>query len=160
MSEKTLLDQPVPKSLIDLAQHSKNSFDSVFLGFKLSKLLDDVLLTEFADETESGELKRGNIIVSTNTQTNAWRVGKIILAGPNVRFTKPGDYIIFPNNLGIKISNIQVKGYGNLKSGLLINEQRIFGLSEPIDNLKETVYKERKEKVENISRISKKSATK
>jgi hypothetical protein len=34
---------------------------------------------------------------------------------------------MFPTNMGIGISNIDVEGHGMLKHGLFINEQRMFG---------------------------------
>lgn len=122
---------PMEKSLIDLSQVAKNSFDSTFLGFDLSQILDDVILAEFVDETENGEMMRGSLVISTNASTNAWRVGRAILVGPNVKMIKKDDYIIFPNNLGIPISNIDVENYGKLKKGIFINEQRIFGKAIP-----------------------------
>jgi len=45
---------PTQKSLIDLSELPKNSFNSVFYGFSLKHLLDDVLLVKFVDETEDG----------------------------------------------------------------------------------------------------------
>ena len=69
-----------------------------------------------------------------NADTKAWRQGKVILCGPNVKYAKSGDIICFPNNLGIPISNIHVKGHGILKKGIFINEQRIFGICEELNN--------------------------
>lgn len=120
---------PVQKSLIDLAELPKNTFNSVFYGYNLKSLLDDVLLVKFTDETEDGtSIVRNGIVVPINVDTKAWRIGEIILAGPNAKYTKQGDYVCFPNNLGVPVANIEVDGYGTLKKGIFLNEQRIFGV--------------------------------
>jgi len=85
------------KSLLDLASFPKNSFNSVLYGFKLKAVLDDVLLVRYADETSDGSLiKRGSIFVPVNVDSKAWRIGYVILAGPNAKLAKPGEYVIFP----------------------------------------------------------------
>lgn len=146
------IDVLIPqKSLIDLSQMSKNSFDSVIVGYDLSGVLDDVLLAEFVDETSTGEMMRNGIVISTNAQTNAWRIGKVILAGPTVKTIKVGDFIMFPNNMGIPVANIDVAGYGTLSKGLFINEQRIFGSVTPrkeTNNIASVITKSKKSRPE------------
>ena len=120
---------PTSKSLIDLTGFSGNSFDSVFMGYDLDKILDDVILAEFVDVTsDKDEIVRNGIIVKTNAMTNAWRLAKVILCGPNCKLVKKGDIIMFPNNMGVQITKITVTGHGNVKNGIFINEQRIFGV--------------------------------
>lgn len=120
---------PVPKSLIDFSELPKNTFDSVFMGFNLKQVLDDIILAIFIDESENGkEIVRNGILVPVNAETKAWRLGKVVLTGPSVRHTKIGDVICFPNNMGVPITNIEVDGYGKVNKGIFINEQRIFGI--------------------------------
>jgi hypothetical protein len=120
---------PTQKSLIDLSELPKNSFNSVLYGYNLKSLLDDILLVRYVDETDDGtSILRNGIVVPINAETKAWRIGEIILCGPNSKHVKNGDHICFPNNLGIPIANIEVEGYGTLKKGLFLNEQRIFGI--------------------------------
>jgi hypothetical protein len=126
---------PTQKSLIDLSELPKNSFNSVFYGFSLKTLLDDVLLVKFVDETDDGSnVLRNGIVVPVNVDTKAWRIGEVILAGPNVKYAKGGDHVCFPNNLGIPVANIAVDGYGTLKKGIFLNEQRIFGICSVLDD--------------------------
>jgi len=120
---------PTQKSLIDLSELPKNSFNSVFYGYNLKNVLDDVLLVKYVDETEDGSsIIRNGIVVPINAETRAWRIGQVILAGPNAKYVKKGDYVCFPNNLGIPVANLDVDGVGLLKKGLFLNEQRIFGI--------------------------------
>ena len=126
---------PTQKSLIDFSELPKNSFDSVFLNMGLKQVLDDVILATFIDESENGkEIVRNGILVPINADTKAWRLGKVILCGPNVKHAKAGDIICFPNNLGVPIANITVKDHGTVKKGIFINEQRIFGICEELKN--------------------------
>lgn len=130
---------PTQKSLIDLSELPKNSFNSMFVGYNLKKLLDDVMLVKFVDETDDGKsIMRNGIVVPINADTRAWRIGEVILAGPNVKHASVGDYVCFPNNLGIPVANIDVDGYGTLHKGIFLNEQRIFGICS-VSNRKETI---------------------
>lgn len=122
----------VRKSLIDLSSHSKNTFNSVFVGYDLCSLLDDIILAEFVDDGgSSNTIVRNGILVPVNAETNAWRIGKVILKGDGCKLVKSGDCICFPNNLGVPISNIEVSGHGNVRYGIFLNEQRIFGVVKP-----------------------------
>ena len=126
---------PTQKSLIDFSELPKNTFDSVFLGHNLKQVLDDVILAVFIDESDNGkEIVRNGILVPINADTRAWRLGKVILAGPNVKYAKTNDVICFPNNMGVPISNIEVDNYGTVKKGIFINEQRIFGICSKRDD--------------------------
>jgi hypothetical protein len=141
---------PTQKSLIDFSELPKNSFDSVFLGYNLKSVLDDILLVKYVDETEDGSnIMRNGIVVPINADTKAWRIGEVILAGNNVKVAKIGDFVCFPNNLGVPIANIDIDGYGTLKKGIFLNEQRIFGICS-----------QRKEDNESIASYVKKSSSK
>lgn len=120
---------PTQKSLIDLSTTPRNTFNSVFVGYDLSDLLDDILLVEFIDEGgSSNTIVRNGILVPVNADTNAWRVGKVILAGMSCRKVKKGDLVMFPNNMGVPIANIDVSGHGKVGHGIFLNEQRLFGI--------------------------------
>lgn len=124
------IDQlPTQKSLIDFSAIPKNSFNSVFYGYNLKQVLDDILLVKYVDESEDGQnIIRNGIHIPVNSDTKAWRIGEVILAGPTVKYAKVGDYVCFPNNLGVPVSNLDIDGYGTLNTGIFLNEQRIFGI--------------------------------
>lgn len=119
------------RSHIDLADRNLPT-DFGLDDYILSKLMDDVMLIEFCD-LESGEdgteyVMRGGIAIPTNQVHNMWRKGKVILKGPNVRYTDIGEVVLFPANMGIQVTNIEVEEYGKIKKGLFLNEQRMFGI--------------------------------
>tara|TARA_R100001129_G_scaffold16887_1_gene11023 strand:- start:9931 stop:10347 length:417 start_codon:yes stop_codon:yes gene_type:complete len=114
------------RSLIDLSDPDKGDFG--IDDYELSFIFDDILLIEYVDETEQGEVERNGILVPTNALTKAWRKGKVILAGPDVKYTKEGDIVIFPNNMGVTISGVLIEGKGKIKKGIFLNEERMFGI--------------------------------
>ncbi len=130
------IDLLTPKrSLIDLSVPTEGSFDSAIIGYQMSKLMEDVLLCKYKDETEDGQaLIRNGIHIPLNVDTKAWRIGEVLLAGTKSEYVKVGDHICFPNNLGIPIANIEVEGIGKVKKGIFLNESRIFGIVKPFEN--------------------------
>lgn len=115
------------RSLIDLSSHSSGDFG--LDDYELSMILDDILLVEYVDISSDGEnIIRNGIYVPTNAVTKAWRKARVILAGPNSKYVKKDDIVIFPNSLGVTVANIDIEGYGKIKKGIFLNESRIFGI--------------------------------
>lgn len=125
------IDQLAPtRSLIDMSSHSEGNFG--LDDFVLSQVYGDIILVEFTDLSEDGDfIKRGSIFIQTNAVTKAWRKAKVVLVGTEVKNTKPGDIVMFPNDKGVTVSGMDIKGYGKVKSGMFLNEQRLFGKCEP-----------------------------
>jgi hypothetical protein len=95
-------------------------------SWRLTAVLDDILMCQFVDTNEDGtQVMRGGIFVPINVTQQAWRVAKVLLAGPRAK-VKPGQHVIFPSTFGLKASNIN-----NLKHIVFLNEDRIFGVAEP-----------------------------
>tara|TARA_R100000951_G_scaffold75469_1_gene63613 strand:- start:643 stop:1059 length:417 start_codon:yes stop_codon:yes gene_type:complete len=113
--------------LIDLSTHSEGDI-GLPDDFELSFIFDDILLVEYIDESDEGEIQRNGIYVPTNAITKAWRKARVILAGPKAKYTKEDDIVIFPNNLGVTVSNLDISGKGTIKKGVFLNEDRIFGI--------------------------------
>ena len=96
-------------------------------GWTLTNVLDDILMVQYIDVNEDGtEIKRGSIWVPINTVNFVWRVGRVILAGPNCKTVKAADHIVFPNDNGIQDANIN-----DIKNIVFLSESRIFGICEP-----------------------------
>jgi hypothetical protein len=96
-------------------------------GWKLAKVLDDILMCQYIDVSEDGtEVLRGNIWLPLNAVNFTWRLAKVLLAGPDCKTVKEGDIVMFPNDKGIQVANLN-----NLKHIVFLNETRIFGVCEP-----------------------------
>lgn len=135
MAQASIDSLATKKSLIDLDGHSDGDFG---LGdeYSLSFVFDDIILVEFIDEDSDGAgdtIMRGGIYVPTNTLSKAWRKGKVILAGPEVKYAKSGDIVMFPNDKGAPVSNLEISGHGKIGKGMFLNEQRLFGICKPRD---------------------------
>lgn len=141
------------KKIIDLDGAHNESLDNLVTeDYVLDFIFDDIILIEFIDEISDGTgdvVERGGIFVPTNSIQRAWRKGKIILAGPECKYAKKGDVVVFPNNLGMGLANTEIGGYGWLRKGIFLNESRLFGICS------------KKKKVnESKSRRAKKNTTK
>jgi len=117
------IDTDKVKGLVRIENHLTSDLN--LAGWKLVQVLDDILMCQFADINEDGTMvKRGELWVPINAVHQAWRVAKVLLAGPAAK-VKPGQYVIFPSTFGMRASNIN-----NLKHIVFLNEDRIFGVAE------------------------------
>ena len=120
------------RSLIDLSD--PNAGEVGIDDYELNFIFDDILLIEYVDETEHGDVMKGGIVVPSNALNKAWRKGKVILSGPDAKYTKEGDIVIFPNNMGVTISGVTITGKGKVKKGVFLNEERMFGICKLKDD--------------------------
>lgn len=135
---KADIDKLAPtKGLIDLSSHSSGE-SPLIDGYTLDNIYDDIILVRPVDESEDGDaiLKNG-VYIPKNAVTQAWRVGKVLLKGPNANNVEVGDYVIFPNDRGLTVKNINVTGVGKVKAGYFLNEQRLFGTCSPLPDSEE-----------------------
>lgn len=119
---------PNERGLIDLDTYTNDTF--TLLGFKLSQVLDDIILVKYADlADDTGDtVVRNGVMIPLAHVERAWRIGQVVLAGPNCRYTAVGDYVCFPSDKGLPCSNLNVDGIGVLKDATFLNEARIFGI--------------------------------
>lgn len=116
------------KGTIQLDKYTASENFNLF-GFELSGVLDDILLVKYVDCNEDGtELLKNGVWVPINTSTFTWRIGEVILAGPNCDLVKVGDHVCFPNDKGISVGNLEVVDHGKIKNSCFLNEDRIFGV--------------------------------
>lgn len=95
--------------------------------WNLAKVLDDILMCQYIDINEAGtEVKRGSIWVPVNAVNFTWRLARVLLAGPDCKTVKEGDIVMFPNDKGIQVANLN--GHKHI---VFLNESRIFGVCEP-----------------------------
>lgn len=124
------------RSLIDLDSYGKGNF-GIGDDFVLSKVFDDIILVEFIDEVSDNAgdaVVRNGIFVPTNALIKAWRKAQVLLVGPSAKQCQVGDIVIFPNDKGAAVSNIEIEGHGKLKKGVFLNEQRIFGVCKKVNS--------------------------
>jgi hypothetical protein len=113
--------------LIELEQYANAALPE---DYEITEVLDDVIMGEYADLSENGKeiIRNGIYIPEAVAEQKAWRVGRVILAGPNVRSENlkvPGTHFIFPGDRGIR------SFMKNGKQLIFINEARLFGVCSP-----------------------------
>ena len=124
---------PVPvhmqkTSALNFEKHASDTFTLVD-DFVLDKVLDNIILVKYVDTPDSNQtVMRNGILVPIDHTKAAWRIGQIILAGPDCKNVKIGDYVCFPNDKGIPVSNVVVKDLGKIKQSIFLDETRIFGV--------------------------------
>ena len=80
------------------------------------------------EDAQGSAIQRNGLFIPTNAVTKAWRKAKVVLVGPSVKYCKPDDIVVFPNDKGASVSNLEIDGYGKVKKGMFLNEERLFGI--------------------------------
>lgn len=134
-SQREAFDHDAKRSLVDLERYQGTDTFSL-QGFKLSKVLDDIVLAQFVDLSNDGKsVMRNGIHIPLAQVQRTWRLAKVILIGPKVEYTTVGDIICFPDDKGIKVDNMSIKGYDkSLRDCIFINEERFFGICEELED--------------------------
>ena len=85
--------------------------------------LHDIIMAEYVDENEHGEVLRDGIWLKQEITNKLWRVAKVLKMGPQCsENVKPGVLIMFPSDRGIPM--ITFSG----KKLIFLNEERIFAI--------------------------------
>ena len=116
------------KGTIQLENYTDSENFDLF-GYELDVVLDDIILVKYLDCNDDGsEILKNGIFVPVNTSTFTWRIGEVVLAGPNCKQVEVGSIVCFPNDMGIKVGNLDVTNHGKIKNSCFLNEERIFGI--------------------------------
>ena len=106
----------LPSLNLDTMQGTRLSTDWI-----TRKLMGDVLMAEYVDENEHGEVKRDGIWLKQDITHKLWRVAKVLMKGPkcsnNIQI---GDLVRFPGDRGIPMISTGGKKY------IYLNEERVF----------------------------------
>jgi co-chaperonin GroES (HSP10) len=92
--------------------------------YEVVELLGDIIQVEYADVANDGKslVRNGIILPNEVVDQKAWRIGKVLLVGPDARQVKKGHYVMFPGDKGL--IGIQKGG----KTVVFLDEKRIFGI--------------------------------
>ena len=133
-SQRDAFDHSVKRSLIDLDTYQDTDTFSLH-GYKLNRVMDDIVLAQYVDLSEDGSsVVRNGIHIPLSQVRRTWRMARVILVGPKCNYTKPGDIVCFPDDKGIKVDNLSVTGFdSSIRNCLFLNEDRFFGICEEIE---------------------------
>ena len=98
--------------------------------------MDDIVLAQYVDLSNDGRsVIRNGIHIPLSQVKRTWRLARVVLVGPQCKYTSPGDVVCFPDDKGIKVDNLRVVGYDqSLRDCLFLNEQRFFGICQDLDD--------------------------
>jgi hypothetical protein len=137
MSSKTVVQQAQAnlsdqvKGTIQLDNYAGSENFNLF-GYELTSVLDDIILVKYVDCNDEGtEILKNGVWVPVNTSTFTWRIGEVLLAGPNCKLVSVGDHVCFPNDKGIAVGNLEISSHGKVRNSCFLNEDRIFGVCQP-----------------------------
>lgn len=130
MTQKADIDKLAPtKGLINLDKYVEDNF--TLFGFSLDEVYDDIVVVEFSDLAPDGNsIIRNGVHIPIHQVQRAWRIGKVIMHGPNATSVIDGDHVCFPNDKGIPVSNMNLRGR-TVKDAVFLNEGRLFGKCSP-----------------------------
>ena len=133
-SQRDAFDHSVKRSLIDLDTYQNTDTFSLH-GYKLNRVMDDIVLAQYVDLSKDGNsVIRNGIHIPLSQVRRTWRMARVILVGPKCNYTKPGDIVCFPDDKGIKVDNLSVTGFdSSIRDCIFLNEDRFFGICEEIE---------------------------
>ena len=133
-SQRDAFDHSVKKSLIDLDTYQNTDTFSLH-GYKLNRVMDDIVLAQYVDLSKEGNsVVRNGIHIPLSQVHRTWRMARVILVGPKCKYTKPNDIVCFPDDKGIRVDNLSVVGFdSSIRDCLFLNEDRFFGICEELE---------------------------
>ena len=133
-SQRDAFDQDAKRSLIDLDTYQDTDTFSL-QGYKLSKVMDDIVLAQYVDLSNDGRsIIRNGIHIPLSQVQRTWRLARVVLVGSLCKYTSIGNVVCFPDDKGIKVDNLRVVGYDeSLRDCLFLSEQRFFGICQDLE---------------------------
>lgn len=95
------------------------NYDLDFSRWNIKKLYKDTLWVQMIDDPDADTVVRNGIAIPISQSKGLYRLGKVLLAGQDVKEAKEGEYIRFATGLGSPFEQ-KVGGY---KTMLLREEQ-------------------------------------
>jgi len=111
--------------------------------YEITELLSNVISAEYVDVADDGKsiIRNGIVLPNQIVDNRAWRIARVLLAGPACKQVKPGNIIIFPGDRGLQALK------RNGKMMIFLSEDRIFGICEADKPVKpEPTVKSKKKK--------------
>ena len=106
--------------------------------YYLDNVYTDIVFIKYIDTNENGAKQEGGLYIPTETDELVWRKGEVLMVGPDVKHTKVGDLVVFPNDKGLVSSTVIYKSKdGKIEkasNSIFINEFRLFGFCKKLED--------------------------
>lgn len=87
---------------------------------------DDIIMIKYIDINLGGQREEGGLIIPELTNDLHWRKGEVLMVGPLVDHTKPGDLVVFPYDKGLVSTSISFKN----KDGVIEEANNVVFVTE------------------------------
>lgn len=109
------------------------NYDLDFSKWEIKKLYGTTLWVQLIDEPDADTIQKGLLTIPVSQAKGLYRIGKVLMAGCDVKQAKEGEYIRFPQGVG---SPYEVK-VGGYKTWLLREEQVMMVVEPPFKDEEE-----------------------
>lgn len=100
--ERTKLqDENILAAVKKLYQSEKIvNYDLDFTKWKIKKLYGTTLWVQLLDEPDADTIMKGSLAIPVQQAKGLYRIGRVLMAGSEVKHAKEGEYIRFPQGVG------------------------------------------------------------
>jgi len=96
--------------------------------FEFERVFGDIVMCEYIDENEYGEVYRDGIWMKQEITQKLWRRARVVLKGPDAPIGLcEGDEVALPSDKGIPMVSTNKKKY------IFVNAERLFGKLKPVE---------------------------
>jgi hypothetical protein len=106
------------------------NYDLDFSKWEVKKLYNTTLWIQLIDEPDADTIQKGLLTIPVQQAKGLYRIGRVLMAGPEVKHAQVGEYIRFPQGVG---SPYEVK-VGGYKTWLLREEQVMMVVEPPFQD--------------------------
>lgn len=127
-------DENIKSAVRKLYQSEKIvDYNLDFSKWTIKKLYGTTLWIQLIDEPDADTIQKGLLTIPVNQAKGLYRIGRVLLAGSDVKQAQVGEYIRFPQGVGSPYE-IKVDGY---KTWLLREEQVMMVVEPPSKDVEE-----------------------
>ena len=102
------------------------NYDLDFSKWEIKKLYGTTLWVQLIDEPDADTIQKGLLTIPVSQAKGLYRIGKVLMAGCDVKQATAGEYIRFPQGVGSPYE-VKVGGYKTW----LIREEQVMMVVEP-----------------------------
>ena len=111
------------------------NYDLDLSRWKIKNLYKDTLWVQLLDEPDADTIVRNGITIPISQTKGLFRLGKVLMSGPDVNYAKEGEIVRFAQNVGMPYEQ-KVGGYKTwlLREDAVIAVVEFMGTNEELEN--------------------------
>lgn len=109
------------------------NYDLDFSKWEVKKLYSNTLWVQLIDEPDADTIQKGLLTIPVSHAKGLYRIGRVLMTGPDVKHAKVNEYIRFSQGVG-QPYEVKVGGY---RTWLLREDQVMMVVEPPFSNEEE-----------------------